>query len=71
MNETFYIVLDKAEKRRDIQENFLPTFLRLQELTHLNICVVLLSQIVWEKLQVDTGFYKPYIIPFLTIQRLS
>ena len=63
-NETIYIVLDKAERLRDIEANFLPAFLRLQELTQLNICVVLLSQIVWEKFQVGTGFYEPIVIHF-------
>ena len=63
-NETIYIVLDKAERLRDIEANFLPAFLRLQELTQLNICVILLSQIVWEKFQVGTGFYEPIVIHF-------
>ena len=63
-NETFYIVLDKAERLRDTEANALPAFLRLQELTQLNICVILLSQIVWEKFQVGTGFYEPIIIQF-------
>ena len=63
-NETFYIVLDKAERLRDIEANVLPAFLRLQELTECNICVILLSQIVWEKFQVGTGFYEPIVIHF-------
>ena len=63
--ETFYIVLDKAEQLRDIEANLLPAFLRLQELTQLNICIILLSQIVWEKFQVGTGFYEPFVIHFL------
>ena len=64
VNETFYIVLDKAERLRDMEANALPAFLRLQELMQLNICVILLSQIVWEKFQVGTGFYEPIIIHF-------
>ncbi|XP_015754907.1 PREDICTED: origin recognition complex subunit 5-like [Acropora digitifera] len=63
-NETFFIVLDKAERLRDMEAFALPAFLRLQELTQLNICVVLLSQIVWEKFQVGTGFYEPVSIHF-------
>ena len=62
--ETFYIVLDKAEQLRDIEANLLPAFLRLQELTQLNICIILLSQIVWEKFQVGTGFYEPFVVHF-------
>lgn len=64
-NETFYIVLDKAERLRDIEVNVLPAFLRLHELAQLNICVILLSQIVWEKFQVGTGFYEPVIVHFM------
>ena len=64
VSETFYIVLDKAERLRDMEANALPAFLRLQELTQLNICVILISQIVWEKFQVGTGFYEPIIIHF-------
>ena len=63
-SETFYIVLDKAERLRDIEANVLPAFLRLQELTQLNICVIFISQIVWEKFQVGTGFYEPVVVHF-------
>ena len=63
-NETLYIVLDKAERLRDMKANCLPAFLRLQELTGLNVCVILLSQIVWEKFQVGTGFYGPMTLYF-------
>ena len=61
---TFYIVLDKADRLRDIEANVLPAFLRLQELTQLNICVIFISQIVWEKFQVGTGFYEPVVVHF-------
>ncbi|XP_068750638.1 origin recognition complex subunit 5-like isoform X1 [Montipora capricornis] len=62
--ETFYIVLDKADRLRDMETYALPAFLRLQELTQINICVVLISQIVWDKFQVGTGFYEPMSIHF-------
>ena len=64
ISETFYIVLDKAERLRDIEANVLPAFLRLQELTQINICVIFISQIVWEKFQVGTGFYEPVVVHF-------
>ena len=63
-SETFYIVIDKAERLRDIEAKVLPAFLRLQELTQLNICVIFISQIVWEKFQVGTGFYEPLVVHF-------
>ncbi|KAL5013759.1 hypothetical protein ScPMuIL_008029 [Solemya velum] len=62
--ETVYIVLDKAERLRDKDANILPVFLRLQELTKRNVCVVLLSEIVWEKFRFGTGFPDPYILCF-------
>jgi len=62
--QTLYIVLDKADRLRDAQLILLPAFLRLQELTKLNICTILISEIVWEKFRVGTGFHEPYCIHF-------
>ncbi|KAK7101883.1 hypothetical protein V1264_020195 [Littorina saxatilis] len=61
-DETVYIVLDRAERLRDMDVNILPTFLRLQELTGLNICTVLLSEILWEKFRCGTGFCEPFTL---------
>ncbi|XP_076448492.1 origin recognition complex subunit 5-like [Babylonia areolata] len=61
-NETLYIVLDRAERLRDMDANILPAFLRLQELTKLNICTILLSDILWEKFRFGTGFCEPFTI---------
>ncbi|XP_052779192.1 origin recognition complex subunit 5-like [Mya arenaria] len=62
--QTLYIVLDKAERLRDMEQNILPAFLRLQELTGLNICMILMSEIVWEKYRFGTGFCDPLVIHF-------
>ncbi|XP_033745770.1 origin recognition complex subunit 5-like [Pecten maximus] len=62
--QTVYIVLDKAECLRDKEVNILPTFLRLQELTHQNVCVILMTEIVWEKFRTGTGYCEPYIVNF-------
>nr|CAH7729438.1 unnamed protein product [Callosobruchus chinensis] len=43
------LVLDKAEELRNMDANLLPAFLRLTELTNLNISVILISDIVFEK----------------------
>ncbi|CAH1783899.1 unnamed protein product [Owenia fusiformis] len=63
-SETVYIILDKAERLREMDANILPAFLRLQELTGCNICVLLLSEIVWEKFRFGTGYLEPYILHF-------
>nr|XP_022297025.1 origin recognition complex subunit 5-like [Crassostrea virginica]XP_022297026.1 origin recognition complex subunit 5-like [Crassostrea virginica]XP_022297027.1 origin recognition complex subunit 5-like [Crassostrea virginica] len=63
-NETVYIVLDKAERLREMDANILPAFLRMQELVDGNVCVILLSEIVWEKFRCGTGFLEPLIVHF-------
>ncbi|XP_005089925.1 origin recognition complex subunit 5 [Aplysia californica] len=62
--QTLYIVLDKAERLRDSHIFMLPALLRLQELTGLNICTILISEIVWEKFRFGTGFNEPYCLHF-------
>ncbi|XP_001624329.2 origin recognition complex subunit 5 [Nematostella vectensis] len=62
--ETLYIVLDKAERLRDMDANVLAGFLRLQELAGLNFCVILLSEITWEKFFTGTGFLDPITVHF-------
>lgn len=62
--ETLYIVLDKAERLRSTSSVLLPALLRLQELTGLNICTILISEIVWEKYRAGTGFCEPYCLHF-------
>ncbi|KAL3853199.1 hypothetical protein ACJMK2_016760 [Sinanodonta woodiana] len=62
--ETVYIIMDKAERMRDMESNILPAFLRLQELSSSNVCVILLSEIVWEKFRWGTGFAEPYVLHF-------
>lgn len=63
-DQTVYIVLDKAERLRDMEANILPAFLRLQELTQQNLCVIMISEIVWEKYRSGTGFSEPFVIHF-------
>ncbi|VDI46906.1 origin recognition complex subunit 5 [Mytilus galloprovincialis] len=62
--ETIYIVLDKAERLREMEMNILPAFLRLQELTQQNVCVILLSEIVWEKFRTGSGYCEPFVLHF-------
>lgn len=65
VNQTFYIVLDKAERlRTSLESHLLPLFLRLGELTGLNICVIFITDIVLEKFFTTTGFLLPIPIHF-------
>jgi len=65
VNQTFYVVLDKAERlRTSMESHLLPSFLRLGELTGLNICVIFITDIVLEKFFTSTGFLLPIPIHF-------
>lgn len=51
---TVYIVLDKAERIRDMETTtLLPSLLRLAELSRRKICVILISELVWGKFHSD------------------
>ncbi|ESO91435.1 hypothetical protein LOTGIDRAFT_209785 [Lottia gigantea] len=63
-DHTVYIVLDKAERLREMEANILPSFLRIQELTQCNVCVMFISEIVWDKFRSGTGSCEPYILQF-------
>ncbi|XP_065576791.1 origin recognition complex subunit 5-like isoform X2 [Artemia franciscana] len=58
------LVFEDAEKLRDIDETILSSLLRLQEFTKLNICVILISCIPFEKFRSGTGFREPFQIHF-------
>ncbi|KAI9483768.1 MAG: origin recognition complex [Benjaminiella poitrasii] len=62
--KTRYLILDKAEKIRDMPGTILPVLLRLSELTERNVCVVFISNIVFEKFRVKGGTIDPYMINF-------
>nr|CAB3264578.1 origin recognition complex subunit 5-like [Phallusia mammillata] len=63
-NETVYIVFDKAERLRDREVNLLPALINLQELTSLNFCVILVSELPWEKFYNGVGIRQPFIVFF-------
>lgn len=68
-HETTYLVLDKAELLRDMPANVLSFFLRLQELTRKNVCVILISQLLWEKFHQGTGTFQPLCLHFPDLTR--
>jgi origin recognition complex subunit 5 len=47
-----------------MQSTLLPVLLRLSELTERNICVVFISNIVFEKFRIKGGGIEPYLIRF-------
>ncbi|KAH8352274.1 hypothetical protein KR084_003071 [Drosophila pseudotakahashii] len=53
--KSFLIAVDNAERLRDMDANVLPVLLQLQQLTSLNLCVILLSQLPFEKFYNKTG----------------
>ncbi|KAF9205289.1 Origin recognition complex subunit 5 [Haplosporangium sp. Z 27] len=63
-HDTRYLVLDRAERLRDTAPTLIPVLMRLQELTGRNICVILITTIVWEKFRSKTGGYEPIILNF-------
>lgn len=63
--ETFYVILDKAERlRSNMDAHLLPAFMRLSELTNLNICVIFITDIVLEKFFPASGFVMPIPLHF-------
>ncbi|GAA5812658.1 hypothetical protein MFLAVUS_006115 [Mucor flavus] len=63
-SQTRYLILDRAERLRDMPGTILPVLLRLSELTGSNICVVFISNIVFEKFRVKGGGIEPFLIRF-------
>lgn len=60
-----YIVLDKAERMRDLNDGMMiPMLTKISEFTGLNICVILISEIPFEKFRCGTGSLEPIHIFF-------
>ncbi|XP_011862114.1 PREDICTED: origin recognition complex subunit 5 [Vollenhovia emeryi] len=58
------LVFDKCHKIRHFDATFLPAILRLRELSGVNICTILISEIVWDKFNTKIGASKPVKIYF-------
>jgi origin recognition complex subunit 5 len=58
-----YIVMERAERLREADANLLAAFIRLQELSGLNIGIIMESEIVWDKFRY-AGLLEPYVIHF-------
>ncbi|KAL4208610.1 origin recognition complex, subunit 5 [Rhizopus microsporus] len=59
-----FLILDKAERLRDLPSHILSSLLRLSELTETNISVILISNIPFEKFRVKGGMMEPLLIRF-------
>ncbi|XP_047352738.1 origin recognition complex subunit 5 [Vespa velutina] len=53
------IVLDKCMYMRDTDNYLLPVFLRLKELSNINVCTIFVSNVVWEKCYTQIGLFEP------------
>ncbi|XP_063695887.1 origin recognition complex subunit 5 [Culicoides brevitarsis] len=62
--KSFVIVLDNADNLRNIDVNLMRMFFNLQQLTSLNISLVLISQLPFEKFHSKSGDIRPNIIHF-------
>ena len=63
-SDTFCIIIEKAERLRQMDANLLPALLRLSEVTKLNTSVVLVTEIAWQKFLFGTGFPEPIQVHF-------
>lgn len=58
------LVFDMCHKIRDIDVTFLPAILKLRELSAINVCTILISNIAWEKFRSTLGTLEPIKIHF-------
>ncbi|XP_067620341.1 origin recognition complex subunit 5 [Eurosta solidaginis] len=63
-NAHYIIALDNAERLRDMDANVLPSLLRMQQLSGLNLCVILITQIPLEKFYCKTSIDDPVVVYF-------
>lgn len=62
--EPVIIVLENANKLRDMDQNILPAFMRLKEFCKINVCTILVSDITFEKFYTKTGLREPIKVFF-------
>ncbi|XP_066255551.1 origin recognition complex subunit 5 [Euwallacea similis] len=62
--ERWVIVLDKAEELRNMEYNLLTGFLMLQQLTEAPVCVILVSEIAFEKFYYKLNVIEPIKVFF-------
>ncbi|KAI8990224.1 origin recognition complex, subunit 5 [Pilobolus umbonatus] len=63
-SESYYLILDRAERLRNMPSNILPAFLRLSELTGRNVAVIFISNVVFENFNMKGGSIQPLLLRF-------
>ncbi|KAF4525549.1 hypothetical protein B566_EDAN012956 [Ephemera danica] len=66
-SKPFVIVLERCERLKNMPSYalpVLPALLKLKELSGMNVCTILISDIIWEKFYCKTWFIKPIKIFF-------
>ncbi|KAL3267778.1 hypothetical protein HHI36_006907 [Cryptolaemus montrouzieri] len=58
------IVLDKAEKLKDMEFNLLPVFLRFKEIIEIPITVILITELIFEKFYSRSNLVEPIKLHF-------
>ncbi|CAB3366706.1 Hypothetical predicted protein [Cloeon dipterum] len=48
-NDPFVIVLDRAERLREMPSTVIPALLKLREISNMNVCVILISDLLWDR----------------------
>ncbi len=62
LHQGIVLVLRNAERIRELDANLLPGFMRLQELTGVNVCVLLLSRVSFNKFLMPSGLPRPFVV---------
>jgi origin recognition complex subunit 5 len=63
-DKSVYIIIDNIESLNVLSQATLPAFLRLSELTKLNLCVIMIGRISWESFHIDNGIRDPLLLYF-------
>mmetsp|Transcript_42329 Transcript_42329/g.68644 ORF Transcript_42329/g.68644 Transcript_42329/m.68644 type:complete len:342 (-) Transcript_42329:270-1295(-) len=63
-DETTYLVIDKAERLREMDSNVLPALLRLDQLEGSNIRIILISEIIWGNFHSGVSTVQPIQVEF-------
>lgn len=63
-SETFYLVLDKAEYLREVDDFLLPLLVNLRQLSGCNVCVIMITELPWDKFHAELPMKRPHMLFF-------
>ncbi|KAI4487657.1 hypothetical protein M0802_011970 [Mischocyttarus mexicanus] len=58
-NRPIVIIFNKSMYMRDMDKRLFPVFLRLKELSNINVCTIFVSNVIWEKCYTQVGLFEP------------